>query len=322
MTTELVNEFAFSWSRHHTFYQCPRKLYWHYYGSWNGWRDDATRESALAYRLKQLKNLSMLVGETFHDELAEILRRRADRPSAVPTLQLKADMERRLLKRLRESRNADWARDGDVRSYAILFEDYYQRGISEQQQATALESLRLCVDGLAASPFARRTFAVAKSRLRFIDPKSVDDKRISLNGLVLYASPDLVVEDTEGAFHIIDWKTGKTFKTNMAQLAIYGLFVKEKFGQPLERMTAHLIYVAAQRHERIDNIAEGVEEAKREIATYCEDVRGRLTDVAANVAGEIERFPMTENRVLCRTCNYRELCDRMDEPPGAPADDD
>ena len=65
-----------------------------------------------------------------------------------------------------------------------------------------------------------------------------------------------------------------------------------------------------------------VEEAKREIATYVEDVRGRLTDVAANVAGDIERFPMTEHRVLCRTCNFRELCDRVDEPAAAPDDAD
>ncbi|MDQ6779924.1 MAG: hypothetical protein M3Z37_02050 [Candidatus Eremiobacteraeota bacterium] len=48
---ELVNEFAFSWSRHRVFYQCPRKLYWQYYGSWNGWRDDAAHDCARAYRL-------------------------------------------------------------------------------------------------------------------------------------------------------------------------------------------------------------------------------------------------------------------------------
>lgn len=319
---DLSNEFAFSWSRHRIFYQCPRKLYWQYYGSWNGWRDDASHESARAYRLKNLKNLSMLVGETFHEELAEILRRRADRASAVPSKQLKDDMERRLLKRLRESRNADWAREGDVKNYAILFEDYYGKGINEQQQADALAWLHSCVDGLAASPFGRRTFAVSTERFRFIDPRSIADKRINLDGLVLYASPDLIVEDNEGGYHIIDWKTGKTFKTNLAQLAIYGLFVKEKFGQPLERMTAHLIYVAAQRDETISNIAEGVEEAKREIATYVEDVRGRLTDIAANAAGDIERFPMTEHRVLCRTCNFRELCDRVDEPAAAPDDAD
>ncbi|MDQ6779923.1 MAG: PD-(D/E)XK nuclease family protein [Candidatus Eremiobacteraeota bacterium] len=264
----------------------------------------------------------MLVGETFHEELAEILRRRSDRATVVPVAQLKADMERRLLKRLRESRNADWAKHGDVKNYAILFEDYYQSGVSEAQQADAVSWLQQCVDGLAASPFGRRTFAVSTKQLRFIDPRSIDHKRIAFNGMVLYASPDLVVEDPQGGYHIIDWKTGKTFKTNLAQLAVYGLFVQEKFGQPLERMTAHLIYVAAQRHEIINNIAEGVEEAKREIETYVADVQARLTDVSANLAADIGRFPMTENRALCKTCNFRELCDRIDEPAVVPEHDE
>ncbi|MBC5804781.1 MAG: hypothetical protein DLM53_08395 [Candidatus Eremiobacter antarcticus] len=311
---DLTNEFAFSWSRHRVFYRCPRQLYWQYYGSWNGWREDAPDQAALAYRLKQMKNLAMLVGETFHEELSEILRRRSERAAGVPAGQLADDMERRLLKRLRESRNADWQRHADVKRYAILFEDYYQSGVSEQMQAEAIAALRTCATGLAHSGFGRRVFAVPKERLRFIDPKDVADGRVSLNGLVLYASPDLVVEDERGGLHIIDWKTGKPFKPDLAQLAIYGLFVQEKFGQPLERMTAHLVYVTAGGHETIANIAEGMEEARREIATYVADVSSRLTDAVANEAGDIARFPMTENRVLCRSCNFRQLCDRIEEP--------
>lgn len=318
---ELSNEFAFSWSRHRMFYSCPRKLYWQYYGSWNGWREDASRDAALAYRLKNLKNLSMLVGETFHEELAEILRRRSLQASRVPTVQLKADMERRLLKRLRESRNADWERYGDPKHYTILFEDYYQSGISDQMQAHAIETLRGCVDGLAAEPFGRRVFSMPKERLRFIDPRGFADQRVTVDGLALFASPDLVVEDKDGGLHILDWKTGKPYKPDMAQLAIYGIFVKEKFGMPLERMTAHLIYVNARERQSHD-VVEGVEEAKRAIATYVEDVRGRLTDPAANIAGDIERFPMTEKRILCRTCNFRELCDRLDEAAQTPQDEE
>ncbi len=310
---ELANEFGFSYSRHRTFYSCPRKLYWQYYGFWGGWLPEASRESALAYRLKQLKNLTMVVGETFHRELAEILRRRSDRPSGVPVQQLKDDMERRLLKRLRESRNADWANNGDVKNHAMLFEDYYGSGVSAEREAEAIATLHRCVEGLAANPFGRRVFAVSTDKLRMIDPEDVSEKRVPFDGLALYASPDLVVEGKDGGLHIVDWKTGGVTKTDLTQLAVYGLFVQHKFGQPLERMTAHVIYVGAGAHERVGNIGEGVEEAKREIATFCEDVRSRLTDVDKNIAGDIERFPMTKDRRLCRTCKFRELCNRMED---------
>ena len=318
---DIVNEFAFSWSRHKMFYQCARKLYWQHYGSWGGWESEAPNDAKIAYRLKQIKNLAMLVGETFHAELAEILRRREPAPRAVPVEQLTTDMERRLIKHLRESRNADWERYGDVKRYTILFEDYYQAGVDAQMETDAKASLHRCVEGLAADPFGRRAFAVPKERLRHIDPKNVADNRVSWNGLVLYASPDLVVDDEHGGLHIVDWKTGKPYKPNLAQLAVYGIFVTEKFGVPLERLTAHLIYVSAGTREKHD-VIEGVEEAKREIATYVEDVKERLTDPEANLAGDIERFPMTERRALCRTCNFRELCGRLDEPALALRDEE
>ncbi|MBV8164979.1 MAG: PD-(D/E)XK nuclease family protein [Candidatus Eremiobacteraeota bacterium] len=310
---DLVNEFAFSWSRYKIFYQCARKLYWQHYGSWGGWDGDAPAPARLAYRLKQLKTLTMLVGETFHAELAEILRRRPPTPKGVPVDRLKADMERRLLKRLRESRNADWERYGDPKHYTILFEDYYQRGIDAAMEAEAKDVLHRSVEGLAAEPFGRRMFTVDPTQFKLIDPANIADTRVVWNGLTLYASPDLVIADPGGGLHIIDWKTGRPFKPDLAQLAVYGIFVTEKFGVPLERLTAHLIYVSARTREE-HNVVEGVEEAKRGIETYVADIRDRLTDVSANVAGDIDRFPMTQKRTLCRSCNFRELCGRLDEP--------
>ena len=321
VVAELQNEFAFSWSRHEAFYQCPRRLYWHYYGSWSGWEPEAPANAQLAYRLKQIQSVAMLVGDTFHAELAEILRRRGPKPQGVPVDQLKADMERRLLKRLRESRNADWERYGDPKHFTILFEDYYQSGVSAQVEEQAKRTLHSCVDGLAADPFGRRVFAVEKERLRLIDPKNIGDTRVTWNGMLLYGSPDLVVEDEQGGLHIVDWKTGKPRKPNLAQLAIYGIFVSERFGVPTDRLTAHLIYVMAGSREKHD-VVEGVEEAKRAITTYVTDVKGRLTDVDNNVAGDIEQFPMTESRWRCRSCNFRELCGRLDEPALASDDDE
>jgi CRISPR/Cas system-associated exonuclease Cas4 (RecB family) len=320
---DIANEFAFSWSRQRMFYQCARKLYWQYYGSWNGWEADAPVVSRTAYRLKQLKSLAMLVGETFHEELAEILRRRAPQPAAVPTAQLKADMERRLLKRLRESRDADWERYGDPKGYTILFEDYYGSGVSADMEAQAIDRLRSCVDGFAADGFGRRAFGAPKEKLRFIDPRTVSETRVILDGLVLYGSPDLVVEGKTGGLHIVDWKTGmpRPHDVNVAQLAVYGLFVQQKFAMPLERMTAHLVYVgAAERREQ--NVVDGEPEARRTIATFVTDVKSRLTDPDANLAGDMDRFPMTTNTAMCRSCNYRELCGRVEEAAAAPAEEE
>jgi CRISPR/Cas system-associated exonuclease Cas4 (RecB family) len=319
---EITNDFAWSWSRHQMLYQCARKIYWQYYGSWGGWDAAAPKDAALAYRLKQIKSVAMLVGELFHEVVGARLRMRSDAPAPVPVEQIREEVERRLLKRLRESRNRDWERFGQPKKYAILFEDYYGPGVNSAMSDVAIELIGACAQGLAASPYGRRSFEVPKKRLRIIDPLSFDDKKMTVDHVTVYAAPDLVVEDDQSTLHIVDWKTGKAGKANIAQLSVYGLYVSEKLGAPIERITAHLVYLATGEIERHDNLREGVAEARRMISTYTTDVRARLSDIGRNIAGDMGQFPMTDDRSLCRRCNFRELCGRLDQPPAAPADDD
>jgi CRISPR/Cas system-associated exonuclease Cas4 (RecB family) len=266
--------------------------------------------------------MAMLVGQLFHEVIAERLRMRADAPAPVPAAQIKEEVERRLLKRLRESRNRDWERFGQPKKYAIFFEDYYGLGVNDATRDIAIDQIAACAQGLATSAYGRRSFEVPKRRLRIIDPLSFDDSKMSVDGTTVYAAPDLVVEDDQGTLHIVDWKTGKTGKAKIAQLAVYGLFVSEKLGAPIERIRAHLVYLASGEVERHENLREGVAEVRRMISTYTTDVRARLTDVAGNAAGDIDQFPMTENRSLCRRCNFREICGRLEQPAVPPADED
>jgi CRISPR/Cas system-associated exonuclease Cas4 (RecB family) len=321
-TTELKNEFAWSWSRHENFYQCARKTYWQYYGSWNGWEPQSPPTAQLAYRLKQIVSVPMLVGRTLHEVVGERLRMRTDAGGPVPAPQIKDELERRILKRLRESRNRDWERFRSPKQYAMLFEDYYGPGFEDREREAALTFARSCVDGFAQSAYARRAFAIPKSRIRIVDPQQFDDMKFEVDGVRVFAAPDFVVEDEQGGLHIVDWKTGRAGKANVAQLSVYGLYVTEKLGAPLERITAHIVYLRTGEVTRYEHLREGVAEARRRISTYTADVRSRLTDVANNVAGDPDMFPMTDDRSLCRSCKFQEICGRVARQPEPPDEDD
>jgi len=319
---DIKNEFAWSWSRHNMFYECSRKLYWQYYGSWGGWEDEAPEEAALAYRLKHVQSVSMLVGQTLHEVVRERLHMRAAAGGPVPAQQLREEIERRVLKRMRESRNRDWERFGSPKTYALLFEDYYGPGLSERDRDAALELVHECAAGFASNVYARRAFAVNKDRLLMIDPDAFDTMRIDVDGVIVYAVPDLVVEAEDGKLHVVDWKTGRSEKVNVAQLAMYGLYVAQKTGSPLDRVVAHVVYVRTGEAQKHEALQDSVAEARRRISTYTADVRSRLTDVENNVAGDIALFPMTDNLLLCRHCKFQEICDRRQAPPVAPSIDD
>ena len=319
---DIKNEFAWSWSRHEMLYQCARKIYWQYYGSWGGWLRGAPKDAGLSYRLKQIRSVAMLVGGELHEVVAERFKMRPDAPGPVPASQIQDEVERRVLKRMRESHNRDWERRGDPKRYAILFEDYYGPGLEERERDSAIDLIKACAKGFEHSVYARRAFSLPKKRLRIVDPSDFDEMKITIDGVLVYAAPDLVVEDDEGTLHIVDWKTGRTGKADVAQLAVYGLYVTEKLGAPLERITAHLVYLRTGAVEKHDNLRQGVAEARRKISTYTADVRSRLTDIANNVAGDIDQFPMTDDRSLCRQCKFQEICGRTASAPEPPESDD
>ena len=53
---------SWSHSRRETFQECPRKYYYQYYASHNGWEADAPETARLAYRLKNLTTLPEEIG--------------------------------------------------------------------------------------------------------------------------------------------------------------------------------------------------------------------------------------------------------------------
>jgi hypothetical protein len=66
-THELRNELSWSHSRYETFRECLRRYFYHYYGSWGGWQDDADPLTRRLYILKQLKNRHLWAGGVVHD---------------------------------------------------------------------------------------------------------------------------------------------------------------------------------------------------------------------------------------------------------------
>lgn len=320
---DIRNEFAWSWSRDDIFHNCPRKLYWEYYGYWGGWSQDAPPTAALAYRLKKIRSVAMLVGDAIHRAISKHLRFGPSASGAVPLRDIRMDADNTLFYGLQESRDRDWERYGDPKRFTNLFEDYYVAGgVTEADRADAFSQIRDCVEGLAAMPIARRAFAVEKARRRIVDPPKMEDKKFDVDGITVFAAPDLVIEDERGGLHIIDWKTGAPQEASPAQLAVYGLYVADKLSVPIERVSAHLIYLSERQVRHIDDLASGVSEVRRRISTFTADVRERLTDVENNVAADIDKFPMTEKLALCRRCKFQQICERRQADPIAPSDDE
>jgi len=103
----IENTFSWSFSRSRTFADCPRKYWFHYYGSWGGWEDDASSEARELYRLKKLTGLHLIAGDTVHRALEralQTLKRGANPDPEALVAWCKSEMQRQY----RESQQGRW----------------------------------------------------------------------------------------------------------------------------------------------------------------------------------------------------------------------
>ncbi|MDE2571847.1 MAG: PD-(D/E)XK nuclease family protein [bacterium] len=305
--SELRNEIAWSWSRDKTLRRCARQYYWHYYGTWGSWWDDAPAEVKHAARLKRLTNFDLLVGDAIHKAIARALLHRPAQPCFMPEDAIAEDAQR-----LFEIAGQQ----------AELADAYYGVPGLPERRALAEAKLAHCLEGLRACTWAKRLFRVPRSRLRWLDDAAAPFEARMVNtegGYTLFGAPDVAVEDREGRLHVIDWKTGKRDDSDRLQLTAYALFLALKLNLNLDRIHGHLVYLLDPPGRQVESagVLEDVAPVLGMITDLYADVRSRLSDVERNIAGDIERFEMTEHFGICARCNFRELCGRSASEPSA-----
>lgn len=308
---------AFSWSqtRRNMFQECPRKYGYHYYLSHLGWEADADPRSRAAFRLKQLTNLHLLLGNVVHDLAAEAIRR-ATGGGERPTVQglLRAARDRLNRAWVDSKRRADWERR--PKSRIMLHEFYYGPGPSGQLIAAIREKLETCVAGLLESTSYREALEAP-----FVEVKEVDRPDFFVrDGVTVYARPDLLYRRGGGEYRLVDWKTGEEREGDARQLRIYALYLRSRSDLESGRVVGCLEYLRSGGRLELELGEDACAEAEREIRDSISAMRSYLADPETNEPLPLERFPLRPDTSRCRFCNFYEL-DRAEiegKPPPGP----
>ncbi len=295
----LENTFSWSFSRHRTFEDCPRKYWFHYYGSWGGWGADGSDEARELYLLKNITGLHLIAGDTVHRAIERALHdwARGTSPDAEKIVAwCKGEMQRGF----RESQQEAWREN--PKRYTRLFEHHY----GPTPDRATLERIAQKVGTSVRTFVASRAFAV----IRETDPdhwlpmETLDS--FEFEGTKVYAVPDFACRH-DGEVLLFDWKTGKVDRKNNDQVVLYGLFAAAKWGADPDKVRAAPVYlldggefaplpVTAADRARVAGL----------IRASIGSMRQRLADPAGNDARK-ERFEPTPGNV-CRSCNFRGVC--------------
>jgi hypothetical protein len=295
----LENVFSWSFSRARTYQECPRRYWFHYYGSWGGWEDDAPDEARELYLLKNITNLHCLAGDVVHRAIEYALQdlAKGEQPDPEQTVQwCKAEMQ----KGFGESRDERW--QIRPKRYTRLFEHHYGPPPSRD----FLVKIARKVGGAVRTFFDSPAFGM----IRETDPgewlpmETLDS--FEFEGTKVYAVPDFACRHL-GEVLILDWKTGWPDPRNKDQVVLYTMFAAAKWGVDPDCVRASPVYLRNGGEFKPNPVTpEDRARVGDTMRSSINNMKERLADPATNTARK-EDYEATPGRA-CLSCNFRGVC--------------
>ena len=301
---ELKNEFSWSHSREASFRRCPRQYFFTYYGAWGGWDKRSDPRTRTLYVLKQLVRRAAWTGQVVHKCLHWILDTLRKTGAPPP----EEDALRNTLRRM----NKDYQESGeglyweDPKGVCALYDHEYEEDVTDEQWEQTMQRAAHCVSAFYVSPhFA--AFA-GDSSSNWISLEQLASFQV--DGTKVYVQPDFARRVATG-IEIYDWKTGKANKpATKEQLAVYALYAETAWKLSAEDTTSIEFNLSTGETFSTRTTREDTDAALSSIRTSIASMKSLLDDPATNRATE-ERFAMTDDESICRTCNFKRLCPKF-----------
>jgi hypothetical protein len=321
-----TNRFGWSISRESLFEDCRRKYYFHYYLSWEGWKNTASPLRREAFRLKRLVSLPLWRGQLVHyvtTKVLESMRRKGRIPPAEEVtkytkerFQRQLDFSRRRLyltkpKKSGDKLNIDWL---------ALFEHEYGRELSEESVERTLDESVRGVECLLDSPIVG---IISKTDPAHWIIENIDLAEFAqvfdFEGARVFAKTDFIFTGNDGSFNIVDWKTFRKKDEADAedeegkagvQLGVYGYYAANVLGKPIEKVRLYEVnLLGSGNHLEHTLDRENIDTFRSKIRGGIDDMSSVLMgrDIGKNLPLPHRNFPKNV-RDSCRFCNFYRIC--------------
>ncbi|MFD2172140.1 PD-(D/E)XK nuclease family protein [Tumebacillus lipolyticus] len=298
-------EKSWSHSRDQFFQECPRKYYYQYYGSHNGWRADAPERAQALYRLKQLLNLYLYLGETLHDAAEMYINRWEQKGVGFLRDELFQRVRNLLNQAYRESLDADaWWQAPKRRK--MLAELYYsqEKRLADRAVAEIKSRMGACVDHLIQSESLHEV--IRNPEYRLVEVEKLNS--FYLQGIKVYVKLDALYRHEAGKYVIIDWKSGLEDDRNEEQMQLYAYYLHNALGAPLEKIEIRTEYLLKGSCHKEEISFQGLEAIEQKILDSAAEMDLMLLDPEANRPRPEEEFRPALDARSCRFCNFRAIC--------------
>jgi hypothetical protein len=307
---DLVNEFSWSKTRDESMRKCPRRYYFHYYGSWGGWENDCPVRTRRIYVLKQLVTRAMWAGAKVHDCIKKSLRNTRRGIEPMPEDEAIETTLAIMRSDYANSRRGDYWKNPKSCGF---FEHEYGIDLPDNAWKETADHVVRCLKTFYSAPLFETIRALPPDRWLDVE----DYSSFQLDGVKVHVVLDFSYRGDDGGIVIYDWKTGRSdSERNEIQLACYTFYASEKWNAPPDKITTIEFNLASGREVPYLIKGVGLDSILQYIRGSMRDMQVLLDDPAANTATE-ERFAYTPNESVCGYCNFRKICPKWaDEQSG------
>lgn len=285
---EYTDILGWSVSRYDVFQLCRRKYYYTYYAKY-----DPVHSRKKIDFLKNMTSIALETGNIVHDMNKAILERfqKSEKP-------------------VDRKKFAGYVRnETDKYCRSKTFMEVYYKEIPEISIEEIYDKAMVSLNNFLNSPrfdWLLRKALVSKD-CWVIEPPGYGETRI--DGMKAYCKVDFLFP-VEEKMYIMDWKTGKADNDKHSrQLLGYASWASYHFGTSPENIIPIIAYLSPEYREiqipiteaDIRDFSESVKSQTQEMYEFC-------INIAENIPKNKELFTMTEHKIFCEYCNFRELC--------------
>ncbi|MED0763543.1 PD-(D/E)XK nuclease family protein, partial [Aneurinibacillus thermoaerophilus] len=271
--------------------------------SHGGWLLTATPEAQTAYRLKQMKNLYIVLGDAIHTVAQKLLELR-EMGKPYPKQEQVISYIRNLLNAAyRDSKQKDrwW---GYPKQYTMLHEMYYEGGLSPERIEVIANRITTCVSNLLASTSWREIRD--NPDVTLLEVETLKD--FIFHDEKIYVKLDVLYRRGDGTWVITDWKTGRIAEKNEEQLRLYALYIHEYYSVPLTHIEVRTEYLLDGICTRTHPDVEDIERIVHKIRASLNSMKSYLADSYYNRPLPLEQFAGAGHPSVCKSCNFRQIC--------------
>ena len=297
MSDAVIRQFGYtdvlgwSYSRYSTFQSCKRQYYYEKYAKY-----DVAGDLIQTRKLAQLTTVPLEIGNISHKILRTLLKR-LQRTSA------EIDPERFFDYAHREAYS--------IFRSKLFDEVYYGEREEIDFENEIYEPVRAGLENFLRSERLQWLFeeALVTKDDWVIEPDGFGEFRIE--GLKAYCKVDFIFPIGD-ELHILDWKTGKEdYRKHSTQLrgyAYWANFHLEKEYAQIQTTIAHLLPEYKENSQRVNEY--DIEDFSNVVKGQTQEMYTLCAEPELNIPLPKEEFRMTPHENFCKTCKFRELCDR------------